>query len=70
MPEARSVELALYDLAGQRVRRLASGFQEAGMHAVEWDGPNDAGRALATGIYLVRLQAGGACRVCKVTLLR
>jgi pimeloyl-ACP methyl ester carboxylesterase len=70
LPTSGAVELALYNLAGQRVALLASGKREAGAHVVNWDGRDEQGRALASGVYLYRLQAGVEVRARKLALLR
>ena len=54
-----SVELDLYNVAGQRVRRLANGAYGAGEQILRWNGTDDAGRTLAAGVYFVNLRAGG-----------
>ena len=54
-----TVELDLYNVAGQRVRRIASGAFGAGDHAVPWDGADDTGQTLAAGVYFVNLRADG-----------
>ena len=56
--KADDVELAIYNLAGQRVVNLAQGPRNAGSYTLRWDGRDDAGRELASGMYLYRLQAG------------
>jgi hypothetical protein len=65
------VSLTVHDLAGRRVRGLP---QVAGMgpgpHAVVWDGRDDGGRSAPSGAYLVRLRAGEAAAVRKITLVR
>jgi hypothetical protein len=58
LPKAGEVELALFNLAGQRVATLVEGVRLAGTYTVRWDGMDDDGRALASGVYLYRLQAG------------
>jgi hypothetical protein len=64
------VELAVYNLAGQRVRTLAQGFQSAGQHQLSWDGLDRTGRPAASGIYLSRLRATDAEAVGKMLLIR
>ena len=60
LPEDQpSVELAVYDLLGQKLAVLAAGPRESGLHSVEWDGRDDAGRPLASG-PLSLPPAGGA----------
>ena len=58
LPTAAEVELTLYSVTGQRVVSLAQGWRPAGTHTVRWDGRDDAGRALASGVYLYRLRVG------------
>ena len=67
---AGEVELAVYNLAGQRIRRLAGGRRRAGDHRTVWDGLDDGGRAAASGLYLLRLQAGSLSQARKMLLLR
>jgi FtsP/CotA-like multicopper oxidase with cupredoxin domain len=63
------VELELFNVAGQRVRRLASGTFPAGEHALRWDGTGDDGQALRSGVYFLHLRAAGASRTQKVTVM-
>ena len=70
LPAAGPVDLAVYDVQGRRVRRLVAGRLAAGRHAVSWDGRDDAGRAVPSGIYLARLRAGNARRSAKLLLAR
>jgi hypothetical protein len=61
--------LAAYDLQGRRVRILLHGDVAAGVRTVDWDGRDDAGRALSAGTYLLRLDAAGTILNRKVVLL-
>lgn len=65
-----SVELAVYNLAGQRVAILVDEARSAGKYAVQWDGRDDAGRTLASGVYLYRLRAGQQVETRKLLLLQ
>ncbi|MCF7918934.1 MAG: T9SS type A sorting domain-containing protein [Candidatus Cloacimonetes bacterium] len=59
------VDLAIYNFKGQMVKRLMHGEMSSGKHFVDWDGLNGQdGQNAGSGIYLVRLEAGGqvACR--------
>ncbi|HTY08790.1 MAG TPA: FlgD immunoglobulin-like domain containing protein [Candidatus Edwardsbacteria bacterium] len=60
LPQPGTVRLELYNVAGQRVRTLASGSFAAGYHRVAWDGRGDNGARLTNGVYLYRLDAAGA----------
>ena len=64
------VRVAVYDLAGHRVRTLSSGVQGAGEQARTWDGADARGRSVASGVYFVRLETPDGVRVTRVTLLR
>ena len=71
LPQAADVELTVYNVFGQVVRTLVAEHQSAGRYAVEWDATNDSGHSLSSGMYLYRLQAGGAfLEVKKMLLLR
>jgi hypothetical protein len=58
MREKREVELAVYNLAGQKLVQLVAGSREAGVHTVRWNGRSERGRELASGVYVYRLLAG------------
>ena len=70
LPESGAVELAVYNLAGQRVAMLVSGTREAGTYAVNWDGRDEQGRELASGVYLYRLRVGEREEMRKLALVR
>lgn len=56
LPRGGRVELAIYNLAGQRVATLVDGQRGAGTHVTRWDGTDDQRRELASGVYLYRLR--------------
>ena len=65
------VELSIYSAQGRLLRGLASGSWPAGGHEVSWDGRDDAGRDLASGLYFARLlREGEAPQIRKLTLIR
>jgi hypothetical protein len=70
LPQAMNVELAVYDIAGREVGRLASGLYPAGENSVVWNGTDGAGRALPAGAYLYRLEAGGMQFIRKMVIVR
>ena len=65
-----NVDLSVYDVLGQPVRQLFGGRVAAGAHELRWDGRNDAGERVSTGVYTVvlRSRAGRVSR--RVSLLR
>jgi hypothetical protein len=53
------VRLAIYDVTGREVVTLFSGHRDRGSHLAEWNGMTSAGRAAASGVYFLRMEAGG-----------
>ena len=70
LPTPGPVDLAIYNVVGQRVRTLVRQDRQAGSHQVEWDGRDQNGRAAASGVYLCRMRAGGYRMVRKLVLMR
>ena len=70
IPEAGAVRLAVYDVNGRYVRTVVDEYRRVGHHAVVWDGRDDLGRSVASGVYIVRLTAGDMAKARRVTLLR
>ena len=64
------VRLEVFALTGQRVAVLHVGPREAGMHRLRWDGRDDQGRPLASGVYVYRLLTSAGAQTRKLTLLR
>ena len=64
------VRLEVFALTGQRVAVLHVGPREAGMHRLRWDGRDDRGRPLASGVYVHRLLTSAGAQTRKLTLLR
>jgi len=57
MPEDSHISLKIFALNGQLVRTLVDAFSPAGFHIATWDGRDDNGRNVASGVYLYRLVA-------------
>lgn len=64
------VTLKVYDLLGREVRTLVNERKAPGIYRVQWDGTNDAGKPVASGIYLYRLRAGDRMLTRKMVLMR
>jgi hypothetical protein len=64
------VEVVIFDAKGRPVRTLLRDRMVPGRHAVIWDGRDDAGRPVASGVYVARLAAGGHSAAHKLTLVR
>jgi flagellar hook assembly protein FlgD len=59
LPVDSRLAMEIYNVIGQRVRTLVNGDQAAGYHIAEWNGTNNAGAQLASGMYLLRMSATG-----------
>ncbi len=69
--ERTKVSLRVYDVSGQLVRTLLEGDRSAGeVHRVTWDGRNDAGQSVASGVYFYRLVASDFTQTKKMVLLK
>lgn len=69
-PSSGAVLLQVYDATGRLVRTLMNGIVAAGRHEVEWNGYDDSGAAVASGIYLCRLTQGSNLATRKLVLVR
>lgn len=70
LPKAGTAALRIYDMAGHLVRQLLDHSLAAGQHQVEWNGQDNNGHELASGVYLYRLQVGTRVRTHKLLMLR
>jgi len=70
LPRSEEVELAVYDIAGQRVASLVQGQRGAGSYTVRWDGRDETGEELDSGVFLYRLKTGEQAATRKLVLLR
>jgi glucuronoarabinoxylan endo-1,4-beta-xylanase len=61
-----NVQVNIYDILGRVVRKFSGGDQPTGSHSILWDGLNNFGEKLATGVYFYRLQAGEEVQVKKM----
>ena len=60
----------VFDIRGKRVRTLMEGEQKAGLHVLRWNGRDDAGRALSSGVYMVRLVGKAREEIRKIQLIK
>jgi len=70
LPRASQIKLMVYNLAGQLVRTLVDAPQAAGRFQITWDGRDDVGNGVASGVYLYRLEAGNFAETKKMILMR
>ncbi len=62
------IQVTIFDILGRVVRRITAGAQSVGAHSVLWDGSNNSGQRVASGIYFYTLQAGGESRTKRMVL--
>lgn len=70
LPERSYVEIFVYNIAGQKIKTLINKEQQAGSYKIQWDGNNDQGIPVASGIYLYRLKKEGLVKTRKMILIR
>jgi hypothetical protein len=70
LAEDQLVDVNIYNNRGQRVRSFALGQKSAGNHTLIWDGRDDNGKAVTTGIYFIRMSAGGESFHKKAVLMK
>ncbi|MFC1565056.1 FlgD immunoglobulin-like domain containing protein [candidate division KSB1 bacterium] len=70
LPNSGSVTLKIYNILGQEVRTVVDGFRNAGIHTVKWDGRNNTGQRVATGVYIYRLITSESMTVKKMIMIR
>jgi len=70
LPKSSQVKIQIYNVLGQRVRNLVDERQEPGYKMINWDGKDDQGNEVSSGIYFYRIVAGDFVKCKKMTLLQ
>ncbi len=70
LPEQANVSILIYNILGSKVRTLYNGARVAGSHQVVWDGMNDQGVRVTTGLYIYTIRAGSFFESKKMTLTK
>jgi hypothetical protein len=70
LPAASDVTISVFNVLGQRVTELVNGHEEAGFHEVIWNGKDNAGRSVASGVYFYRIEANQFNETKKMLLLK
>ena len=70
VPSQTNVTIDIFNVLGQKVRTLVNKITSAGSYRIEWTGTDDAGRPVATGVYLYRFRAGDVVQTKKMLLLK
>ncbi len=70
LPKAENVKVIVYDILGREVASLVDAYQNAGEYKIQWNGRNDFGSTVASGIYLYSFEAGSFKSVKKMIFLK
>jgi tetratricopeptide (TPR) repeat protein len=70
LDKAGQVELTVYNIVGEQVRKLTKGHYAAGWYMMKWNGTNDKGTQVGSGTYLLRLQVDNVATTRKMILVR
>ena len=70
LPERSRITLEIYTVQGKRIRTLAAGMEEAGVHTRTWDGTDDRGRIVQSGLYLCMMKAPAYQKTIRMLLLK
>jgi hypothetical protein len=70
LPERTQVSLVIYNILGEKVRILVTGDMDAGIHTIHWDGTDEDGNKVASGIYFYRLKADDFAETKKMILMK
>ncbi|MFC1551688.1 FlgD immunoglobulin-like domain containing protein [Candidatus Latescibacterota bacterium] len=67
---AGHVDMVIYNINGQKVRTLVNETQDAGYYNVVWDGRNDSGEMVSSGLYLYKIVSGSFNKIEKMTFMK
>lgn len=70
LPESTPVSLVIYDLNGREIWKYSTNQQSAGWHQLEWNGTNNLGERVSTGVYLYKINAGSFVDVNKMLFMK
>jgi hypothetical protein len=70
LPQISRVELKIYNLLGQEIRTLVDKQQQPGKYTITWDGADNHGQQVSSGIYIYQIKAGDYVESRKMVLLR
>jgi len=70
IPKRCEVEIVIFNIIGQRVKKLVSSVKNAGRYQVIWDGSDNQGRFVSSGVYIYRLKAANKVATRKMIVLR
>jgi len=68
LAEKSNVSLGIFNIRGQKIRSIHTGELESGSHQFNWDGQDEAGENVTSGVYLVRMQTGDDIQYTRLTI--
>ncbi len=70
LPEACDVDLMIFDITGRKIRSWHIGSQQAGWHKIVWNGTNQSGQQVSTGVYIYIMRAGEFVETKKMVFMK
>jgi hypothetical protein len=70
IPVPGRVTIDIYNILGQRIRRLTDDFKQAGLYTARWNGQYSTGQPAASGVYFIQLQSGSFNATRKVLMVK
>ena len=70
LPKPENVRIVVYDLTGRQVRELVNGYHQPGFYTTIWDGRNQRGHFVSSGLYFYQIQAGEFKQISKMTFMK
>jgi flagellar hook assembly protein FlgD len=70
LPKQTHVSAVIYDITGRQVEKLLSGEYAPGYHSKAWDGTDDTGKTVPSGVYFIKFNAGDYCVRNKMLLIK
>jgi len=69
IPEESNIEIIVYNIKGQKVKKIVKSVFEKGYHSIVWKGDNESGRSVSAGVYFYKLKVNGKSKVVRKCLL-
>ena len=70
IPSTSNVRISVYSLLGQKVKTLTNSMHQPGFYSAQWNGTNDMGSAVSSGVYICKINAGNYTSIKKMILMK
>jgi flagellar hook assembly protein FlgD len=70
LPKSSHVKIEIFNIVGQKVATLVDGDMKPGLYTADWNGRDESGRTVSSGIYFYRMQAGDFSDMKKMVLVK